>query len=68
MKANVGGVDKVVRLVLAAALFSLFFLLEGNARWFAAIGVVPLATTLLSWCPLYTILGINTCPMKRGMA
>lgn len=68
MKTNVGGIDKVVRLVAAVALFSLYFVLEGNARLFALVGVVPLATALLSWCPLYTVLGINTCPMKRSAA
>lgn len=68
MKANVGGIDKVVRLVAAVALFSLFFVLEGNARWFGLVGIVPLATALLSWCPLYTVLGINTCPMQRSAA
>jgi hypothetical protein len=68
MKTNVGGLDRLVRLVAAAALFSLFFLLEGNARLFGLVGIVPLATALLSWCPLYTLLGVNTCPMKRGAA
>jgi hypothetical protein len=68
MKANVGGIDKVVRLVAAVALFSLFFLLEGNARLFGLVGIVPLATALLSWCPLYSLIGVNTCPMKRSAA
>ena len=68
MKTNVGGIDKVVRLVAALALFSLFFLLEGNARLFGLVGIVPLATALLSWCPLYTLAGINTCPIKRSAA
>lgn len=66
MKANVGGIDKVVRLVAAMALFSLFFVLEGNARLFGLVGLVPLATALLSWCPLYSLVGIDTCPMKRS--
>jgi hypothetical protein len=68
MKTNVGGIDKVVRLVAAAALFSLCFVLEGNARWLGLAGIVPLATALLSWCPLYSMLGISTCPMKRSAA
>ena len=29
------------------------------------IGIVPLATGLLGWCPAYTLLGLNTCPMKK---
>lgn len=65
MKTNVGGIDKVVRLLLAAGLFSLFFVLEGNARWFGLIGLVPLATALIGSCPLYSVLGISTCPMQQ---
>lgn len=68
MKANIGGFDKAVRLVAAAAMFSLFLVLEGNARLWGLVGIVPLATALLSWCPLYTVLGISTCPMRRGAA
>lgn len=44
MKKNVGSIDKVLRLLLALGLFSLFFLLEGNARYWAIVGVVPLTT------------------------
>lgn len=61
MNANVGSVDKIIRLALALALFSLFFILPGNQKWFGLIGFVPLLTGLISWCPLYTMFGINTC-------
>lgn len=61
MKSNVGSVDKIVRLVMALALFSLFFILPGDQKWFGVIGFVPLLTGLLNWCPLYTIFGLNTC-------
>jgi len=61
MKANVGFVDKIVRLVLALILFSLFALLPGDARWLGLLGLVPLFTGLVNWCPLYTLFGINTC-------
>lgn len=64
MKKNVGSIDKVLRLLLALGLFSLFFLLEGNARYWAIVGVVPLTTGLLNSCPLYTLLGLSTCPLK----
>lgn len=66
MKANVGSVDKVIRFILAIALFSLYFVLEGNMRYLALIGFVPLLTALVSWCPLYSLLGINTCPVKTA--
>ncbi|HEY0847001.1 MAG TPA: DUF2892 domain-containing protein [Noviherbaspirillum sp.] len=61
MKSNVGSVDKIIRLVMALALFSLFFILPGDQKWFGVIGFVPLLTGLLNWCPLYTIFGLNTC-------
>jgi hypothetical protein len=64
MTRNVGTVDRVIRIVLALALFSLFFLLEGSARWFGVIGVVPLLTAFVSFCPLYTLFGFSTCPAQ----
>ena len=66
MKTNVGGIDKGVRLIAAVVLFSLYFVLEGDLRWIALAGLVPLGTALMGWCPLYTVLGINTCPMQRS--
>ncbi|MBE0613950.1 MAG: DUF2892 domain-containing protein [Burkholderiales bacterium] len=60
MKANVGGVDKVLRIVAGLGLLSLILILEGNARWWGLVGVVPLLTGLVNFCPLYTLLGLNT--------
>ncbi|MDD3446295.1 MAG: DUF2892 domain-containing protein [Zavarzinia sp.] len=65
MEKNVGTVDRVVRLVIAVALLSLLFILEGNAKWFGLIGLVPLFTGGTAWCPLYTLFGIRTCPVAR---
>lgn len=65
MKTNVGGIDKVLRIVAGLALLSLIFILEGNARWWGLIGIVPLLTGTLGWCPAYTLIGLNTCPAKR---
>lgn len=62
MKANVGGIDKVLRIVIGAALIAWVLLADGPA-W-AWIGVVPLATGLLNFCGLYSLLGINTCKLK----
>jgi hypothetical protein len=61
MNANVGKIDKMVRLVLALVLFSLFFFLQGEAKWFGLLGFVPLVTGLVNWCPLYMLFGVNTC-------
>ena len=61
MKTNIGTLDRVVRLLLAAGLFSLFFILTGEQKWLGLIGIVPLATGLIQWCPLYALVGIRTC-------
>lgn len=66
MEPNVGSIDKAVRLVLALVLFSLYFVLEGNLRFLALIGFLPLLTGLISWCPLYTLLGLNTGVAKKS--
>ena len=68
MKANVGGVDKILRIVAGLVLLSLILILEGNTRWWGLVGIVPLATGLFNFCPLYTLLGINTCPLKDKSA
>ncbi|MFQ5674790.1 MAG: DUF2892 domain-containing protein [bacterium] len=65
MQANVGSKDKVTRIIIALALFSLFFVLQGNMRFLSTIGFIPFVTAFISWCPLYSLLGISTCPVKR---
>lgn len=62
MKANVGGIDKILRIVIGAALIA--WVLLANGPVWAWIGVVPLATGLFNFCALYSILGINTCKVK----
>ena len=61
MEKNVGGIDRVVRIVVGLALLSLVFLLEGDSRWWGLIGLVFLATGVLGWCPAYLPFGIKTC-------
>ncbi|MBT0961290.1 YgaP family membrane protein [Denitromonas iodatirespirans] len=63
MKTNVGGIDRVLRIV--AGLGLILWALVGGPVW-AWIGVVPLATGLLGSCPAYSLLGMNTCPMKKS--
>jgi hypothetical protein len=65
MMNNVGGIDRVLRVVFGLVLLSLLFL-EGNARWFGLIGLLPLTTALVGWCPAYTLFGLNTCPRRRA--
>ena len=66
MAANVGGIDRTLRIVVGIVVLALFFVLEGNARYWALVGVVPLFTGLFRFCPAYTLLGMNTCPMKKA--
>lgn len=61
MKRNIGGVDKAVRIAAGLALLSLIFIVEGNARWFGFIGLLPLVTAFVGWCPAYSIIGVSTC-------
>ena len=64
---NVGSGDRLLRIVAGLVLLSLFFIYpEASWRYFALIGIVPLTTGLLSTCPLYSIVGINTCPAKKA--
>lgn len=63
-KTNVGGIDRVLRIVAGLALIGLT--LGGVIGAWGWIGVVPLATGALSTCPLYSILGFSTCPTKRA--
>lgn len=60
MKTNVGGIDRVLRIVLGLALIALT--LTGTIGAWGWIGVLPLATGLLRTCPAYSLLGINSCP------
>ncbi|KAI5916715.1 DUF2892 domain-containing protein [Thauera sp. 2A1] len=62
MKTNVGGMDKIVRILAGIALIA--WALMGGPVW-AWIGVVPLATGLMGWCPAYTLFGMNTCPLQK---
>ncbi len=63
MKLNVGGADRVIRIVLGLALIGLT--LTGNIGVWGWIGIVPLATGAIGWCPPYALLGFNTCSMKN---
>lgn len=60
MWKNVGTVDKVIRIIIGLALLSLLFILDGSIRFVGLVGIIPLFTALLSYCPLYTVLKLNT--------
>ena len=64
MNKNVGSADRIVRIVLGLGLLSLLFVLEAPMKYVGLIGIVPLLTALMGWCPLYSLLGMNTCKVK----
>ena len=68
LKKNMGTVDRVLRFILGAGLLAAYFMVDKEAgyRPFLLIGIIPLATSLLSSCPIYSILGVSTCPMKSS--
>jgi Protein of unknown function (DUF2892) len=67
-KTNVGGIDRTLRVLVGAALILWFFVDQGSGFWHYAklIGIVPVLTGLFGTCPLYSILGLSTCPVKRA--
>jgi hypothetical protein len=64
MKVNEGSLDRIIRVILGLIILSLWFVLQGNAKYLALIGLIPILTALIGWCPLYSIFGLNTCKRK----
>lgn len=60
MAANVGTIDRVLRVVAGAALIAVALLVDHPYAWVAWIGVVPLVTGLVGTCPAYRLLGLNS--------
>lgn len=61
-KSNVGGIDRVLRILVGLVLLGLSF--AGVVGAWGWIGLVPLATGLMGSCPAYGLIGLSTCPMK----
>lgn len=61
MTKNVGGMDRIIRIIVGLAIIGagVFY----NNLW-GAVGLVPLLTALIGWCPPYAIFGINSCSVK----
>lgn len=64
MKTNAGSIDRILRLVVGLVLIALA--LTGTIGVWGWIGVVLVATAAVGFCPLYPLLGINTCSTKKG--
>lgn len=66
MTRNVGGVDKWLR--MGAGILLLALGAFGPLGWWGLIGLVPLGTALIGFCPLYPLIGMNTCPADKRAA
>ena len=62
MSRNEGNIDRALRIIAGLALLALVFVGPQTPWWW--IGIVPLVTGLVGFCPLYRLLGINTCSLK----
>jgi hypothetical protein len=64
---NEGTADRVVRILIGLFALGLFFFGPAwGMRWLLLVGLVPLVTGLVGWCPLYAVLGVSTCPARRA--
>jgi hypothetical protein len=63
MTANVGSIDRIARIVVGLLLMGLAA--GGTIGWWGWLGVVPLLTGLVGWCPPYAMLGLSTCKVKN---
>ncbi|HEX5389151.1 MULTISPECIES: YgaP family membrane protein [Hydrogenophaga] len=64
MTKNVGGIDRTLRIVIGLALIAAAA--TGTVGLWGYIGLVPLATGLMGWCPPYAMFGFNTCSVKKA--
>jgi hypothetical protein len=64
MNPNVGGTDRIVRIVLGGVLIGLAAI--GTVGWWGWLGAVPLATGIVGWCPAYGMLGLSTCAASKS--
>ncbi|MDA8440781.1 MAG: DUF2892 domain-containing protein [Peptococcaceae bacterium] len=60
MKVNEGSLERVIRFIVGVVVLSLWFVLSGNAKYFALLGLIPLLTGLMGFCPLYALFGFST--------
>lgn len=63
MTANEGSIDRIIRVIAGLVLIALVFV--GPQTPWGWIGVVPLLTGLIGWCPAYSLFGLSTCRVKK---
>ncbi len=65
MQCNIGKTDKTIRIIVGILIILWGFF---DKNWWGLIGLIPLLTGIVSWCPVYSLLGIKTCEHKSGSA
>jgi len=61
MKPNVGGIDKNARIIIGLSVIGAGAYFQS---WWGAVGIIPLTTALINWCPAYLPFGLSTCKVK----
>lgn len=64
MKKNEANLDRIIRIVMGLGILSLTVI--GPQTLFCLIGIVPIITGLMGWCPMYSLFGISTCPLHQN--
>ena len=65
MGKNVGNLDKFIRIAIGLALLSIIFIWDTSAKWIGLVGLVPIITAYLNYCPLYTAIKFTTVEKKH---
>ena len=60
MKKNVGTADRWVRIIIGIVVLSLIIFLQGGIRWIGLLGLIPLITGIIGYCPFYALIGVST--------
>jgi len=62
MKKNVGTTDKIIRIIIGLIIATLGVVYES---WWGLLAIIPIATAIINFCGLYSLIGISTCPIKK---
>jgi hypothetical protein len=66
LQANIGRIDAIIRYIVGIALLLVLVLLDSPWRWLGLIGIIPIVTAAINFCPLWRVLGINTQEHGHG--
>lgn len=61
---NVGNADRIIRVIIGLGLLSLLIILDGNMRYLGLLGLIPIITAIIGFCPLYKLIGVKTLSKK----